>query len=244
MTFDSSSIFSIRTEDDFEKIAIKLFNYQYKNNGLYRNYCDLVLKGKKPTQIDEIPFLPIQFFKSHTVKTTDFEAESIFSSSGTTGSTPSLHHIHSKDWYLTVCTTAFELQYGSLKDFRVLALLPSYLEREGSSLIDMVEHFISSCGNHGDFYLNHKENLVQELNKPFDGKTLLIGVTYSLLDFAEQTPIPLNDTVIMETGGMKGRRKEMIREEVHEILKSAFSVERIHSEYGKRERQISTWHRD
>ncbi len=235
MTFDSSSIFSIRTEDDFEKIAIKLFNYQYKNNGLYRNYCDLVLKGKKPTQIDEIPFLPIQFFKSHTVKTTDFEAESIFSSSGTTGSTPSLHHIHSKDWYLTVCTTAFELQYGSLKDFRVLALLPSYLEREGSSLIDMVEHFISSCGNHGDFYLNHKENLVQELNKPFDGKTLLIGVTYSLLDFAEQTPIPLNDTVIMETGGMKGRRKEMIREEVHEILKSAFSVERIHSEYGMTE---------
>jgi hypothetical protein len=236
MTFIRNSILTINDTEQFEHIALELFGYQRKNCSVYKAYCDLILKNKQPIRISEIPFLPIQFFKSHEIKTKTFIPEVVYSSSGTTQSQPSKHFVKQKDWYLKVCEKAFEAQYGSLKGFRILALLPSYLEREGSSLIDMVEYFISvSDENAGGFYLNHEAKLIHELNKPYDGKTILIGVTFGLLDFAEKCKIDLSHAIIMETGGMKGRRIEMIREEVHSQLSSSFSINKIHSEYGMTE---------
>ena len=236
MTLNSNSIFNIETAEQFQLAAMDLFNFQRNHCGIYRAYCDLILKEKRPTEISEIPFLPIQFFKSHKVTSRDFEPEVIYTSSGTTENIQSKHFVRQKNWYLEVCKKAFELQYGPLKGYRILALLPSYLEREGSSLIDMVEYFISESDKEmGGFYLNHKDQLIQELQKPFKGKTLLIGVTFGLLDFAENNSIDLSKTVVMETGGMKGRRKELVRDEVHLQLSKSFSVDEIHSEYGMTE---------
>jgi len=236
MTFNSNSIFNIETAEEFQIAAMELFNFQSNHCDIYRAYCDLILKEKRPAQISEIPFLPIQFFKSHKVISGDFKPEVIYTSSGTTKNIQSKHFVKQKSWYLEVCKRTFELQYGLLKDYRVLALLPSYLEREGSSLIDMVEYFISESDKEmGGFYLNHRDQLIQELQKPFKGKTLLIGVTFGLLDFAENTSIDLSKTVVMETGGMKGRRKELVRDEVHLQLSKSFSLDEIHSEYGMTE---------
>tara|TARA_B100000795_G_scaffold12612_2_gene8741 strand:+ start:85456 stop:86430 length:975 start_codon:yes stop_codon:yes gene_type:complete len=236
MTLHSNSIFNIETAEQFHLAAMDLFNFQRNNCGIYKSYCDLILKEKRPTKISEIPFLPIQFFKSHKVISGDFEPEVIYTSSGTTKNIQSKHFVKQKNWYLEVSKKAFELQYGPLKGYRVLALLPSYLEREGSSLIDMVEYFISESDKEmGGFYLNHKDQLIQELQKPYKGKTLLIGVTFGLLDFAENSSIDLSKTVVMETGGMKGRRKELVRDEVHLQLSKSFSLDEIHSEYGMTE---------
>lgn len=236
MTFNHNSILNIETAEQFQQSALELFNFQRNHCEVYKAYCDLILKEKQPTQISEIPFLPIQFFKSHKVVSGKFDPEVVFTSSGTTQSIQSKHFIKDKRWYLEVCKKAFELQYGLLKDYRILALLPSYLEREGSSLIDMVEYFISESNKEaGGFYLNHEAQLIQELQKSFNGKTLLIGVTFGLLDFSDNIEIDLSNTIIMETGGMKGRRKELIRGEVHSQLVRSFSVPVIHSEYGMTE---------
>lgn len=236
MSFNYNSIFKIQNSTQFEHCALELFEYQRANCAIYKDYCNLILKDHSPTSITEIPCLPIQFFKSHKVRTGDFEPEITYTSSGTTQSIPSKHFVSQRNWYLKVAKKAFEREYGSLKNFRILALLPSYLDREGSSLIDMVEFFIAeSQTNFGGFYLKHEDQLIQELQKPFEGETLLLGVTFGLLDFAESNEIDLSNCIIMETGGMKGRRKELIRSEVHAQLSKSFSSKNIHSEYGMTE---------
>lgn len=227
------------TDQDFEKLALELFHFQYKENPVYRAYVNVLeLNTGNIKSIEQIPFLPISFFKTHEIKTTDFTAEMIFESSGTTASTNSKHFIKNKDWYTEVSTTVFEKFYGPIQDWCIIGLLPSYLERNNSSLVFMVNSLIEKS-NHpkSGFYLNEYEHLFKTLNEVEINhqKALLIGVTFALLDFAEKYKMKLNSTVIMETGGMKGRRPEMIRDDVHSILKKAFGVSVIHSEYGMTE---------
>lgn len=236
---DHRDIFNIKTEPDFEQLALKVFRFQFENNTVYRSFCDLLNIYHTDVQsIREIPFLPIQFFKSHRVLCDDFKAETIFTSSGTTGQATSKHYVANLDLYRQSFLRGFENFYGSIQDYTILALLPSYLEREGSSLIYMVEELInrSNCEKSG-FYLNNLDALQavlteQESNRK---KTLLIGVSFALLDLIEKHQFQLKTTIVMETGGMKGRRKELIRTELHELLKKGFGTHEIHSEYGMTE---------
>ncbi|MFC0773578.1 LuxE/PaaK family acyltransferase [Terrimonas alba] len=232
------------TAAGFDKLALEIFQFQYANNEIYRQYVDMVREDSGDIQsIEEIPFLPIRFFKSHAIKTTQFEPAVIFESSGTTGSINSRHLINDMSLYKESFTRGFELFYGPVKEWCILGLLPSYLERNNSSLVFMVHELIQLSGHpHGGFYLDEYDKLVSVLKelKNQQQKTLLMGVTFGLLDFAEKyasSKIPglFEYTVIMETGGMKGRRKEMIRQEVHSVLKSSFDVPVIHSEYGMTE---------
>jgi hypothetical protein len=182
--------------------------------------------------------MPIQFFKEFQVKTTDFEPEKVFLSSGTTGSIQSKHLVKDLNWYDWSFREAFDYFYGPIEDYVVLALLPSYLERDGSSLIYMADDFIKrSKHKESGFYLNNRKELVENLNEleKSGKKTLLLGVSFALLDLVEEHPFSLKHTIVMETGGMKGRRKEMIRKELHQVLASGFGVEHIHSEYGMTE---------
>lgn len=228
--------------EDFEEFALSLFHFQAAENKVYKSY--LLARKIQPESvqtIQSIPFLPIRFFKDFDVvcgESSDFD--SFYSSSGTTGMITSKHFIWSESWYLDHSRQIFESTYGSLKDFHVLALLPAYLERPGSSLVAMAKHFIEqSQSAHSGFYLYNQEDLLQklELLRADSRKVLLLGVTFALLDFAESGGnfSPMDNLIVMETGGMKGRRKEMIREEVHEVLKSFFQVKSIHSEYGMTE---------
>ncbi|NET34401.1 MAG: acyl transferase [Cyanothece sp. SIO1E1] len=224
---------------DFEVLALEAFQYQATYNPLYRSYLDLLQKDPKQiSQLAEIPFLPIQFFKNQTIKTENWEAFTTFSSSSTTGQQPSLHHLHSAQLYESVSRQGFEHFYGSIKDYCILALLPSYLERSGSSLVYMADYFIrQSRYKESGFFLHDLASLATQLEKCREQKipTLLIGVSFALLDLAEQFPMPFGETIVMETGGMKGRRKEMTREELHRVLRSAFQISDIHSEYGMTE---------
>lgn len=232
-------IFTISSKKQFEKIALKVFRFQYDNNEVYRQFCDLVKQNKETVKsLNQIPFLPIQFFKSHDVVSTTDEPQTIFTSSGTTGSVTSRHLITDLNWYEQSYRQAFSQFYGNIEDYTVLALLPSYLERQGSSLIHMVEDLIQLSNNaDSGFYLNDYEALVQKLieQESQNKNVLLIGVTFALLDLIEKQNFKLQHTIIMETGGMKGRRKEMIREELHKILTKGFGVKAIHSEYGMTE---------
>ena len=236
-------IFNI-TADEFEKLALELFRFQYENNDVYQQYVNaLQVQVDTVQSLKQIPFLPIRFFKSHTVITTSFNTATIFESSGTTGSINSRHFIKDIDLYKEGLTKGFEFFYGMVKDWCILGLLPSYLERENSSLVYMVNELIQQSG-HSDsgFYLHEYGqlfSLLTQLEKKKQ-KTLLIGVTFGLLDFAEAWsshfhPGLFDHTFVMETGGMKGRRREMIRQEVHDILKKYFAVPVIHSEYGMTE---------
>lgn len=224
---------------DFEKTALELFGFQYNNNVLYKQYVDaLGIPVSQVRKIDQIPFLPIRFFKTHTITTTQFEAGVVFESSGTTQTINSKHFVKDVSLYEQSFFNGFNTFYGNAADWCVLGLLPSYLERENSSLVYMVQKLIEKSSNpHSGFYLEDFESLSQTLMllESNGQKTILIGVTFALLDFAEKFPIPLKHTIVMETGGMKGRRKEMIRHEVHEILKQQFSINSIHSEYGMSE---------
>lgn len=235
----SADIFNISSSKQFEKIALKVFRFQYDNNVVYRQFCELVNQNKETVKsLKQIPFLPIQFFKSHEVVSTTDEAQTIFTSSGTTGSITSRHIITDVSWYEQSYRQAFSQFYGNIEDYTVLALLPSYLERQGSSLIHMVEDLIQLSNNpNSGFYLNDYDALVDKLlEQEKEGKNvLLIGVTFALLDLIEKQNFNLENTIVMETGGMKGRRKEMIREELHEILTNGFGVKAIHSEYGMTE---------
>ncbi|RYY97235.1 MAG: acyl transferase [Chitinophagaceae bacterium] len=220
----------------FEAAALDLYRFQYAHNPLYRRFCDLL--GRPVRDLASIPFLPISFFKTHAVQTTEFEPALRFESSGTTGATTSRHLVKDAALYNAVAEAAFERIYGPLRDWCILALLPSYLERGSSSLVHMVQHFAAQSGHplNGFFLYDAaalRDRLVQ-LNAAGQ-KTLLIGVTYALLDFAEAHPMPLPHTVVMETGGMKGRREEWVRAEVHARLKAAFGLPGIHSEYGMTE---------
>lgn len=237
--FDTHRIFNINNADDFEEVALDIFKFQYENNEVYRDFCIHLRKSPKNVSSSlEIPFLPISFFKTHKVTSTQKEPETIFTSSGTTQSTTSKHFVPDIELYEKSFLKAFELFYGMPKDFCILALLPSYLEREGSSLIYMVNSLIEKSGHpHSGFYLHNLEELHQKLKilESKGTKTLLIGVSFALLDLVEQYPSTLTNTIVMETGGMKGRRKELIREELHQILKKGLGVEHIHSEYGMTE---------
>ncbi len=224
---------------DFNKIALQLFNFQYDNNALYKQFTDSL--GVQPDQVNlitQIPYLPIQFFKTHIVKTTQYETKIIFESSGTSGTKTSKHYIKKPGLYKKSFTKAFQLFYGRETEWCILGLLPSYLERSNSSLIVMVDELIKNS-NHdfSGFYLDDFEKLHHVLlrNEILKQPTLLIGVTYALLDFAEKFKMKLANTTIIETGGMKGRREELTREQVHEILQLRLGTRIIHSEYGMTE---------
>ena len=232
-------IFTIASQKQFEKIALKVFRFQHENNLVYRNFCDFlkVDKGRVKT-LQQIPFLPIQFFKSHEVISNANAIQEMFTSSGTTGMITSRHLITDVSLYEKSYRNAFSEFYGNIEDYAVLALLPSYLDRQGSSLIYMVKDLIELSNNENSgFYLNNYNELIATLIElDSSGQNIiLIGVTYALLDLIEKQNFQLKNTVIMETGGMKGKRKEMIREELHEILCKGFGVSSIHSEYGMTE---------
>jgi Acyl-protein synthetase, LuxE len=223
----------------FEQMALEVFRYQAAHNSIYRDYLRLLNVAPQLVQSTlEIPYLPISFFKTHTVQTGHWQPETHFTSSGTTGQQPSQHAVRSLANYLTHCQLAFESSYGPLKDWCILGLLPSYLERSGSGLIAMVEGFmkISAHPNAG-YYLHNHEALFAQLQRAEKAgqKTLLIGVTFALLDFVQCYQLPLRSTVVMETGGMKGRGPERTRSEVHHLLQQAFDTAHIHSEYGMTE---------
>ena len=236
---NTNAIFNIKTETEFEELALQIFKFQFENNRVYRSFCDLLYKHPSDVKsLKDIPFLPIQFFKSHSVLSSTESVQTTFTSSGTTGSNTSKHLITNLEIYEQSFKKGFKHFYGNIQDYVVLALLPSYLEREGSSLIYMVDAFINQS-NHPEsgFYLNNLselKNTLITLNSE-EKKVLLIGVSFALLDLVEAHQFQLKNTIIMETGGMKGRRKELIREELHIILKQGFGVETIHSEYGMTE---------
>ncbi len=234
-----SDIFSISSSKQFEKIALKVFRFQYDNNVVYREFCQhLNVEKQSVKALRQIPFLPIQFFKSHTVVSAKGTVQQTFTSSGTTGISASKHLVTDVTLYEESYRKGFSEFYGNIEDYVILALLPSYLERDGSSLIYMVTDLIAKS-NHADsgFYLHNYDELTQKLIALDQSETnvILIGVTYALLDLMETHQFQLKNTIIMETGGMKGKRKELIREELHELLCQGFGVNAIHSEYGMTE---------
>ena len=234
-------ILSLRTHNsEFNDLVMEVFAFQYKYNAFYRQYCSLIGKEfSKVSTINDIPFLPIQFFKNQVIKTGEWSVnEMIFTSSGTTGATTSQHFVRDLEFYKDISILGFEQIYGSVENYCVLGLLPSYLERSGSSLVTMVEAFIkkSKYSESGFFLQNHQE--LAHILRGCHSKqipTLLIGVSFALLDFVENQMIDFPELIVMETGGMKGRRRELIRSELHEGLKKGFNCPNIHSEYGMTE---------
>lgn len=226
-------------ESNFENIALSLFQWQAKENKVYQRYLTyLGVNVEEITQLDQIPFLPISFFKEQTIMTGQWKEETTFYSSATTGTTRSRHCVKDLGAYLKNTKRIFEHFYGPVDKFHFLALLPSYLEREGSSLVAMVNYFIQqSKSAHSSFYLNNKSELIKTLQKvdQLDRKVILWGVSFALLDMAEQYELDLSNSIVMETGGMKGRREEITRDELHEYLCSRWNTEFIHSEYGMTE---------
>jgi Acyl-protein synthetase, LuxE len=220
-------------------MALKTFELQYNYNEIYKIYVDtLGVDAALVNTIECIPFLPVQFFKTNIIRTTQFKAGAIFESSGTTGENTSRHYVKDVSLYKKSFTNGFNLFYGEPRKWCILALLPGYIERQNSSLITMANDLIKESNNaYGGFYLNNEEELYQALlhNESRQQPTLLIGVTFALLDFAEKYSMQLVYTTVMETGGMKGRREEITREEVHKILQDKLGVRNIHSEYGMTE---------
>ncbi len=234
-----ASPFTISDEATFEKEAMALFLHQYNTVEPFRTYCDLLHKQPdRVKKLTDIPFLPIQFFKNKEIIEAGSAPEIVFTSSGTTGTTASKHFVASKYLYEESFTKGFERFYGNIQDWVILALLPSYLERGGSSLVYMFDHLIQKS-HHAEsgFYLNDYNGLIEKLHylERLGQKTLLLGVSYALLDLIEMQSFSLNHTVVMETGGMKGRRKELVKEALHDLLKKGFGVPQIHSEYGMTE---------
>lgn len=235
-----SQIFSIKTAEQFEEVSLRIFRHQVNNCDVYRSFVNnLNLKVDEVNRIEKIPCLPISFFKSHEVLSVAAgQSDIVFSSSGTTGTSQSKHIVTDVSIYEKSFNTCFRQFYGGIADTCLLALLPSYLEREGSSLIYMVDSLIAQSKNvNSGYYLNNQDQLFEKLQelKASGQKTILIGVTYALVDFVEQYKIDFPELTVMETGGMKGRRKEMIRAELHQTLESGFGVNAIHSEYGMTE---------
>ena len=232
-------VFDIQTATEFNQTALEIFRYQAQHTPVYRSYIQaLGIDTCSITDYRKIPFLPIQFFKTQSVLAEELSAAITFSSSGTTGMTNSKHHIPDLKWYTDSFRKAFQLFYGDIQDIAILALLPSYLERDGSSLIYMVDDLIQASGQSesGYFLYNHQDLLDTLLKLQQKGtKTILIGVTYALLDFIEQYQLEFPDLIVMETGGMKGKRREMVRDELHQLLKEGFGVQHIHSVYGMTE---------
>ncbi len=232
---DSSSLNS-----EFNELAIEVFRYQYQYNIVYKQYAsNLKISVNSVKHYTQIPFLPIEFFKTQQVVCNNIEKNAVcFTSSGTTGQTTSSHYVNDIDIYETSFKKGFELFYGKVSDYCILALLPNYLERKGSSLVYMFDRLIKDSGHsQSGFYLHNLTDLINTINvlKTTKQKTILLGVTYALLDLAEMN-IELSDNfIVMETGGMKGKRKEMLKEELHRVLKQKLNVSAIHSEYGMTE---------
>ena len=232
-------IFAIQNSQEFEQKALEVFRYQFEHNTVYRSFCDLLYKHPSDIKtIEEIPFLPISFFKSHEIVSSQKETEATFTSSGTTGSITSKHYVKDLSLYENSFQKGFTQSYGAIEEYVILALLPSYLEREGSSLVYMVDHLIKKSKHQDSGFYLHDYFALSEKLKNLDSsgkKILLIGVSFALLDLIESNRFSLKNTIIMETGGMKGKRKEMIREELHATLSEGFGVSEIHSEYGMTE---------
>lgn len=225
--------------DQFSDLAMEVFHFQARFNPLYQSYLKLIkCDPEKVGDWSQIPYLPIQFFKNHRIQTGSWTPVQVFTSSGTTGETTSRHHLYSKDWYYAMAKRCFENQYGPISDFCVLGLLPAYLERQNSSLVFMVDYFIrESKYAESGFFLYDQKGLMQRIAdcKARHIKVLLIGVSFALWDLAEAYQIDYEGLTVMETGGMKGRRKEVTRPTLHQIYKSAFGDRPIHSEYGMTE---------
>ena len=236
---NSEKVFDIKNHSEFKKQCLDIYNFQYENNMVYQNYCNMICKD--PTDVNEInkiPFLPISFFKTKKILSND-NFERVFYSSGTTTNSRSKHFISSLKLYQKSFINNFKLNYSDITQYRILALLPNYYENKDSSLIYMIEKLIKltkskESGFFLDDYFNLSKKLI-ELDTKKERKTILIGVPYALLDMIDFNQFKLNNTIIMETGGMKGRRREMVRTELHQKLKRGFGVSKIHSEYGMTE---------
>jgi phenylacetate-coenzyme A ligase PaaK-like adenylate-forming protein len=232
-------IFSLKNQADFRETALEVFKFQYKNNTIYREFIDSL--GRDVNDIKdpgEIPFLPIEFFRNHKIVTGSLPTEMIFESSGTTGMTPGRHFVSDLRLYEESFVRSFRLYYGAPEEYLIAALLPSYTEREGSSLVYMADCLIKMSRNPlSGFYRNNIEELLQMIKKAKirNQKILLLGVSFALLELAENYSPDLSGVIVMETGGMKGRRKELTRQELHSILKQRLNVQSIHSEYGMTE---------
>ena len=232
-------IFDIQNHSDFKNQCLAIYHFQYQNNKVYQNYCNMICENPiNVNEINKIPFLPISFFKTKKILSVD-KFEKVFYSSGTTTKSRSKHFISDLKLYQQSFINNFRLNYGNINQYTIIALLPNYYENKHSSLIYMVEKLIKlTNSNESGFYLNDYSKLSKkliELDLKSERKTILIGVPYALLDLIDFNEFQLNNTIIMETGGMKGKRKEMVRKELHEKLKSGFGVNKIHSEYGMTE---------
>lgn len=235
-----SSLFSSDTDFDRDQLVLDIFSFQFSNNEIYQSFCKLLQKTPDTVQcVEDIPFLPISFFKSHRVVCGSRPIEKIFESSGTTGSISSKHHVADINWYNHISTLCFESHYGPLEDHTFIGLLPGYLERNNSSLVHMVNHFMQQTPDPiSDFYLKDFTRLISVLRSrsEVEKKIVLIGVSFALLDLAERfSNEDFQDIIVMETGGMKGTRSEIIRSDLHLSLMSSFGVNTIHSEYGMTE---------
>jgi hypothetical protein len=232
-------IFNIKNQSDFWEIALGVFNYQYNKNTVYQSFITSLGKdGSKIKTPYEIPFLPVEFFRNNKILTGDLPVEMIFESSGTTGVIIGKHFVNDLSLYEESLLKTFKLFYGEPEEFLIAALLPSYTEREGSSLVYMVDKLIKRSNNpKSGFYKGDIKELIPAIKKAKEGnrKVLLLGVSYALLDLAENQSPDLSGVIVMETGGMKGRRKELIRSELHTMLKEKLNVLSIHSEYGMTE---------
>ena len=238
----TSNIFSIKSQAQLEALSLEVFKFQYESNQVYRDFVEnLGIQEQDVSSVGDIPFLPVEVFKTHRVLSSDRKPELAFVSSGTSGSSGSTHEIIDLSIYERSFTTCFELFYGKISDFCILALLPSYLENSASSLIYMVDHLIKNGANpESGFYLDNVKELVEKLDVLSNKgeRILLFGVSFALLDLITEVnnvSINWNNVTVMETGGMKGRRKEIVREDLHKQLKEVFAVENIHSEYGMTE---------
>ena len=233
------AIFGIMDDSDFMSAVIEILTYQYENNPVYRLFVDSL--GRSPWKIKDlkdIPFLPVEFFRNHPVITGRVQVEMIFQSSGTTGTTPGRHFIKDMSLYEESFLKTFRLFYGSPENYIIAALLPSYTERCGSSLVYMADRLIKETDHPlSGFYKDNIDKFLDKIKaKKIRGrKVLIIGVSFALLDLAEKSGTDFPDIILMETGGMKGRRKELVRDELHSLLKSRFNVDTVHSEYGMTE---------
>lgn len=232
-------LLEIKNSDDFSELSLSAFYFQYNYNKVYNEYCSyLRINPSKVSNPEAIPFLPISLFKTHKVVTTEFEPSVVFYSSSTTGQVPSKHYVCDEDLYRRVCLAGFKKFYGNPKQYAILGLLPAYLERTGSSLVYMVDYLIKYSDNpNSGFYLHNHQELFERINEleTHGQKYILIGVSFALLDFIENYSIAMKNGIVMETGGMKGRRKELVRAELHSQLKTAFGLKSVHSEYGMTE---------
>ena len=232
-------IFNIKNQSSFNKYCLDIYHFQYRNNLVYKKFCNMICENPMNiNEITKIPFLPISFFKTKKILSVD-KFEKVFYSSGTTTNSRSKHFISDLKLYEESFIKNFKHNYGELNKYTIIALLPNYYENESSSLIYMVEKLIKlTKSNESGFFLDDYTNISKKLNQldsKNDRKTILIGVPYALLDLLDFNQFCFNNTIIMETGGMKGRRKELVRNELHEKLKSGFGVNQIHSEYGMTE---------